>query len=128
MRLSYAMLYVKDFKGMKQFYADMLCVEPTSQAASDDWATFEINDIRLALHAIPAAIAANIEITSPPVFRENQAFKMIFEVTDVERERERLESLGASTHRHNWQKAREACDMVDPEGNIFQLRSSCSGG
>jgi len=50
--------------------------------------------------------------------------KLIFEVKDVEGERERLESLGVQTLRRPWQQRGEACDAIDPEGNIFQLCSS----
>jgi len=47
--------------------------------------------------------------------------KLIFEVTDVESERARLESLGIQVLRRPWQKPGETCDAVDPEGNIFQI-------
>lgn len=47
--------------------------------------------------------------------------KLIFEVKDVERERERLESLGIQTMRRAWQKPGEASDAVDPERNVLQL-------
>lgn len=51
--------------------------------------------------------------------------KLIFEVKDVESERSRLESLGIKLLRRPWQKPGEACDAVDPEGNVFQI---CSPG
>jgi len=76
------------------------------------------------LCAIPADIAANVEIACPPVPREDEPVKLIFEVDDVEGERERLESLGILTVRRPWQETGKACDAVDPEGNIFQLCSS----
>jgi len=78
----------------------------------------------LALHAIPAEIAKNIEIKSPPTPREEDAVKLIFEVKDVESERVRLESLGIQVLRRPWQKPGETCDAVDPEGNIFQVWSA----
>jgi predicted enzyme related to lactoylglutathione lyase len=59
--------------------------------------------------------------------REYEAVKLIFEVKDVEAERERLESLGLRTIRRPWQKPGEACDAVDPEGNVFQICSSDLG-
>lgn len=125
MRLRAAMLYVKDFNRMKRFYRDLLGVEPSNHQWTDEWAVFETGGIRFALHAIPADIAAKIEIATPPVPREKDVVKLIFEVTDVERERERLESLGIRTLRRVWQKPGQACDAIDPEGNIFQL---CSPG
>ena len=125
MQLRSAMLYVKDLERMKRFYAGVLGTEPTNESWTNIWATFDRGGIRFALHAIPADTAENIEITSPPVLRENQPVKLTFEVKDVEGERQRLESLGIRTLRRPWQQPGEACDAVDPEGNIFQL---CSPG
>jgi predicted enzyme related to lactoylglutathione lyase len=109
---------------MKRFYGDMLGIEATNQNLENTWAIFDTGDVRFALHAIPAGIADHIEITSPPVPREQEPVKLIFAVEDVEGERERLESLGIQTLRRPWQQSGEACDAVDPEGNIFQLCSS----
>ena len=124
MQLRGAMLYVKDLKCMKRFYGDMLGIEATNQNCNNDWATFDTGNVRFALHAIPADIAKHIEIASPPNPREQDPVKLIFEVKDVEGERERLESLGVQTLRRPWQQPGEACDAIDPEGNIFQLYSS----
>lgn len=119
------MLYVKDLERMKQFYADMLALAPSNVHWTDSWATFDAGGVRFALHAIPAALAQAIEIASPPVPREQAPVKLIFEVDDVEAARERLESLGIQTLRRPWQNPGEACDAVDPEGNVFQF---CSPG
>lgn len=118
------MLYVRDLERMKRFYGDMLGIDTTNQNWTDAWANFDNGNVRFALHAIPADIAKGIEIASPPVPREQEPVKLIFEVKDVERERERLETLGIQTLRRPWQRPGEACDAVDPEGNIFQLCSS----
>jgi len=125
MQLRIAMLYVKDLERMKRFYSDMLGVKPIDQDWTDVWATFDTGGARFALHAIPAEIAKNIAIESPPTPREKDPLKLIFEVKDVESERARLESLGIQILRRPWQKPGEACDAVDPEGNVFQI---CSPG
>jgi predicted enzyme related to lactoylglutathione lyase len=126
MQLRSAILYVKDLERMKRFYSEMLGIVPTNHQWTDTWATFETGGSRFSLHAIPAEIAKNIEIGSPPTPREQDPVKLIFEVNDVESERARLESLGAQTLRRPWQKAGEACDAVDPEGNVFQICASGS--
>lgn len=115
------MLYVKDLERMKRFYGAMLGVEPTNQDWTDVWATFETGGARFALHAIPPEIAEHIEVASPPAPREKEPVKLIFEVPDVESERARLESLGIRMWRRPWQQLGEACDAVDPEGNVFQI-------
>jgi predicted enzyme related to lactoylglutathione lyase len=121
MQLRIAMLYVKDLERMKGFYGEMLGVEPTNQTLTDVWATFHTGGVLFALHAIPADIAKKIEIDCPPVPREGEPVKLLFEVEDVEAERARLESLGILMLRRPWQHPGEACDAVDPEGNIFQI-------
>ena len=124
MQLSSAILYVKDLERMKLFYSQMLGASPTNQGWTDAWATFETGGARFSLHAIPADIAKSIVIESPPSPREQHAVKLVFEVRDVESERARLESLGVQLLRRPWQKPGEACDAVDPEGNVFQICSS----
>lgn len=121
MQLRSAILYVKDLDRMRRFYSEMLGTLPTNHHWTDTWATFETGGARFSLHAIPAEIAKNIEIGSRPRPREEEPVKLIFEVNDVESERARLESLGAQLLRRPWQKPGEACDAVDPEGNIFQI-------
>jgi len=123
MQLRSAILYVKDLERMKLFYSQMLGASP-NEGWTDAWATFETGGARFSLHAIPADIAKSIVIDSSPTPRERHAVKLIFEVKDVESERARLESLGVQLLRRPWQKPGEACDAVDPEGNVFQICSS----
>jgi predicted enzyme related to lactoylglutathione lyase len=123
MQLRSAILYVKDLERMRRFYAEMLGTGSSNQGWTDAWATFETGGACFSLHAIPAEIAKRIAIESPPIPREEQSVKLIFEVTDVELERARLESLGIQILRRSWQRPGEACDAVDPEGNVFQIRS-----
>ena len=80
-----AMLFVKDLPRMAAFYSEVLGLPLKSQ--SETWVEFE----GFALHAIPAAIAAEIEILSPPAAREEMPFKPVFEVEDVAAEIERLD-------------------------------------
>jgi predicted enzyme related to lactoylglutathione lyase len=123
MQLRGAMLFVKDLHRMKRFYGEMLGVEPENRGA-DDWAVFDNGRIQFCLHAIPTALAVDIDIATPPETREEVAVKLMFEVKDLEAERERLESFGARIIRRPWQNRGEAFDAVDPEGNIFQIFSS----
>ena len=121
MRLLTAMLYVKDMQSMKRFYSELLGAGPDTKRSSVSFAVFDTGVARFALHEIPAELARNIEIASPPIPREHDPVKLIFDVEDVEETRARLESHGAQVLRRLWQKPGEACDMADPEGNIFQL-------
>ena len=117
MRLHRAMIYVKDFARMKEFYREMLGSEPVNEKWTDSWAEFDAGGTRFALHAIPSEIASQIQISSPPKAREQDPVKLVFEVEDVERERGRLESLGIKMVQRPW----GSWDGIDPEGNIFGI-------
>lgn len=123
MRLACAMIYVKDFSTMKEFYSAMLGDKPVNEEWTDSWAEFDAGGARFALHAMPAEIAREIEISSPPQPRERNPVKLIFQVENVHAERARLELLGITMMNRPWQNPAESCDGVDPEGNIFQISS-----
>jgi len=118
MRMRLAMLFVKDLPRMAAFYSEVLRLPLKSQ--SETWVEFE----GFALHAIPAAIAAEIEILSPPAAREEMPFKPVFEVEDVAAEIERLETLGVDIPRRSWGTS----DGVDPEGSVFGILAAESRG
>lgn len=85
----------------------------------ENWVEFEGGGARFSLHAIPAAIASQIEVASPPRPREQAPIKLSFEADDAEAEIRRLESLGVTLVRRPWC----AVDGVDPEGNVFGIYS-----
>jgi catechol 2,3-dioxygenase-like lactoylglutathione lyase family enzyme len=119
MHLRGATIYAKDLPRMKSFYRDVLGLRTIGATEIDNYVEFDAGTAMLALHAIPGPIAGNVEIASPPVPRENNPLKLIFEVEDVARERKRLEDLGVTIVERPW----GACDGIDPEGNIFGLTS-----
>lgn len=119
MQLQCAMLFVKNVPLMATFYEDVLGLKPIGETRTDTWVEFETGSARFALHAIPPELAGQIEISSPPRAREKNPVKLIFAVSDVERERARIEALGVTTLIRPW----GACDAVDPEGNVFGIRA-----
>jgi len=119
MRLDQAMIFVKDLERMTAFYRDVIGFQPHEATRQTDWVAFETNGMGFALHAIPEQISQTIEITSPPVPREQQACKLIFAVDDVDGEQTRLERLGVTILRRSW----GGWDFVDPEGNVLGIRS-----
>jgi predicted enzyme related to lactoylglutathione lyase len=121
MRLKTAMLYVKDFAAMKAFYSAVFGSAPVNTQWADTWAVFQTGGADFALHAIPAQYAQEIEISAPPEPREDSPMKLIFTVDNVHAERARLEAIGAFPIQRSWQQPGEACDVLDPEGNVFQI-------
>jgi predicted enzyme related to lactoylglutathione lyase len=120
MRLRCAMIFAKDMKVMMAFYRDAVGLIPLPAESSDGWVEFDAGGAAFALHAIPAHIANDIEITTPPTAREETPIKLVFEVLDIEVARRQLIDHGAMMF-EPWSSS--ACDGVDPEGNVFQIVS-----
>ena len=118
MRMDCAVLFVKDLGEMTAFYRDVIGFRPVGETARDDWIEFDAGGTPFALHAIPADIASNISISSPPVARQSQNCKLIFASSDLDREQARLEAAGVTILHRPW----GGWDAVDPEGNIFGVR------
>ena len=112
------MIYVKDLEQMAAFYGDALGLPIITATRTDTWVESDTGSATLALHAIPPHIAEQFTITTPPHPREENPIKIIFGVKDLESEYTRLKTLGVDLKMRPW----GACDGIDPEGNIFQLR------
>jgi len=118
MELRQAMIFAKDMDRMVAFYRDGLGLRLIPETHQDGWAEFDAGGCRLALRATPAAIAATIEIASPPRRRSNTPLKLVFQTADVEAARTHLLSQGAVMSEVS---GRGDCDGLDPEGNVFQI-------
>lgn len=119
MRLIQAMIYVKDLPRLSTFYAATLGLRPIAETRTSAYVEFDAGPVTFALHAIPPHLAGQIEITSPPMPREDNPMKLSFAAEDLAAGRRRLESLGVTILDRPW----GAWDGVDPEGNIFAVRS-----
>jgi predicted enzyme related to lactoylglutathione lyase len=116
-------LYALDMEAITAFYAAIVGMETLSQTA--DLTVLESPDMQLLVHRIPAAIAATIRLSSPPVRREDTALKFFFTVPSLAAARAKARALGGEVGDENWQgPGFIVCNAVDPEGNIFQLRES----
>jgi predicted enzyme related to lactoylglutathione lyase len=112
------MIFTKNTERMATFYRDALGLTPLSAESSNGWLEFDAGGVALALHEIPAHIAKDIEITSPPTIREGTPIKLVFEVQDIEVARLHLINHGAVMAEPS---AWGSCDGTDPEGNVFQV-------
>jgi predicted enzyme related to lactoylglutathione lyase len=77
----------------------------------------------LLIHSIPARIAKTIALESPPVAREDSAMKPVFDVDSLANALEQVTQRGGIvTERTFTLDGLTRHDIVDPEGNIVQLR------
>lgn len=103
---------------MTVFYRDVLGLRPVEETRLPDWVEFH-GAAQFSLHAIPADIAAGISIDSPPRPREQGVTKLTFVVADVQATLAALEGMGLPLLKRPWGDL----EAVDPEGNVFALRS-----
>lgn len=119
------MIYAKDAQALVQFYAAVLQLLECTQESQAELGFFVLQGrgIELIIHAIPAAYAAEIQIETPPVPREDSALKFFFSVHDLKHAGDVAVEWGGSISEQVWEAALyRYCNGIDPEGNVFQLR------
>jgi len=118
-----AVVFAKDIARVSRFYEQVIGLERVHEVA--DHVVLESEGFELVVVAIPAEIAARIEISTPPVRRENTAVKLVFHVADLDAARTAARAAGGelnpAAREWSFQGAR-VCDGHDPEGNVIQLR------
>ncbi|MBV8624147.1 MAG: hypothetical protein JO174_11740 [Herbaspirillum sp.] len=120
-----AVLFAKDVARLAAFYAQVLAVVP--KHAHPEKVVIEAADFLLVIHAAPPAVSAGIEITTPPVLRENVPAKLFLPVRSLAQARLSTERLGGGMKPEAaaWDgPGFRACDGFDPEGNVVQFREA----
>jgi predicted enzyme related to lactoylglutathione lyase len=119
-------IFAVDVNKVAAFYQAVIGVSPCPQPGDHK------NDLRLCkaneeilIHSIPAHIAKTIKVQSPPIPRDESAMKPIFDVESLTESLTEVSNNGGivtqitftldSLTRH---------DVLDPEGNVIQLRGS----
>ena len=118
-----AVIYAKDLARLSAFYTQVTALPVVHSDA--DYAVLQSPTFQLVVHAIPAPIAATIEIADPPVRREDAAVKLMFLVPSIADARAQAARLGGELNPpgREWQfGSYRVCDGHDTEGNVFQLR------
>lgn len=120
-----AVLFAKDVARLAAFYAQVLAVVP--KHAESEKVVIETQDFLLVIHAIPPAVAATVEIVSPPVLRADVPVKLFLPVRSLAQARVSATALGGGLKAVDaeWSgPGFRACDGFDPEGNVVQLREA----
>ncbi|RVU43720.1 VOC family protein [Rubrivivax rivuli] len=120
-----AVVFAKDVPRLASFYAHVIGM--TEVASDDHHVVLGAEGFQLVVHGIPAAIARQIEITSPPELREDTALKICLPVESIAAARAQAAALGGGVKapRAEWTaRGFRACDGHDPEGNVFQVREA----
>lgn len=116
-------VYAKDLPRLAAFHVAVLGMRQVH--ADDDIAVLASPDLQLLVHRIPAHIAADITIESPPVRREDCAIKFFATVPSLADAGTAAAALGGQLFDERWQgPGFVVCNAMDPEGNVFQVRES----
>src|SRR5687767_12404039 len=93
-RLAHVMIFVKNLAQAAEFYHRVFGLEPQSTSDPGFMVLGPPGERCIALHAIPASIAEQINITVPPRRRDDVAYKVCFEVADLEASRSAIIAAG----------------------------------
>ena len=81
--------------------------------------------LQLVIHALPAEIAARVKIGTPPQRRADVALKFFVTVPAIAEAESAAQALGGQVFDERWQgPGFAACNAMDKEGNVFQLREN----
>ena len=123
--VSALVIFAVNVKNVANFYESILGLSRSAKPGDSK------QDIRLCsdqdeilIHSIPTHIAKTISLTSPPVPREEMAMKPVFEVGSLSNALAQVPLLGGVvTDRTFTSDGVTRHDIIDPEGNVIQIRS-----
>lgn len=120
-----AVIFAKDVARLAAFYEQIFSL--AVKYSSPDKVILETSTLLLVIHAIPTDVAASIQLSEPPLLRENSALKLILPVQSLAETRAIAHALGGglAPESMEWSAGNfNACDGFDPEGNVLQFRES----
>ncbi len=118
-------MYAKEVERLALFYQSLLGM--TRVHATPELVILRSPDLQITIHPLPAVVAAQAEISVPPVPRDNAAYKFFHTVPSLAGAAEVAASLGGEVLPELWHGPGFVVrNAVDPEGNIFQVRESAS--
>jgi predicted enzyme related to lactoylglutathione lyase len=118
-----AVVYAKDVARVSAFYAAVLGVVDVGR--EDGYVVVETAEYQLVVVAVPAPIAQDVVLATPPARRTETALKFSFPVDSIARSRAAAAQHGGQIDapEREWQFLDDlVCDGEDPEGNVVQVR------
>lgn len=116
-------IYAVDSQRIASFYQQVAGM--TILHERDDLTVLQSPDIQLLIHRIPDQYAKAISISSPPEKREYAALKFFLTVDSLDDVNGVARALGGEVFEERWQgPGFIACNAMDPEGNVIQLRQA----
>jgi predicted enzyme related to lactoylglutathione lyase len=120
--MSALVVFSPDVRRLAGFYERVLDAQPTTEPSGDVRLRNDLDEVLI--HSIPKQMAAQIEMRVPPAPRKNSPMKPIFEVTALAKALQLVESHGGVVTSHTFRlDGITRHDVLDPDGNVIQLRS-----
>ena len=117
------LIYAKDFQSLASFYERVLGMQRLHE--DEHIIVLESAALQLVIHALPAEIAARVKIGTPPQRRADVALKFFVTVPAIADAESAAQALGGQVFDERWQgPGFAACNAMDKEGNVFQLREN----
>lgn len=117
------LIYAKDFQSLASFYEQVLGMQRLHE--DEHVIVLESAALQLVIHALPAEIAAQVRIGTPPQRRADVALKFFITVPAIAEAQSAAQALGGQVFDERWQgPGFAACNAMDREGNVFQLRET----
>ncbi|MGE8441602.1 MAG: VOC family protein [Comamonas testosteroni] len=117
------LIYAKDFQSLAGFYEQVLGMQRLHE--DEHIIVLESAALQLVIHALPAEIAARVKIGTPPQRRADVALKFFVTVPAIAEAQSAAQALGGQVFDERWQgPGFAACNAMDKEGNVFQLRET----
>jgi hypothetical protein len=120
--MSALVVFSVDVGRLAAFYEAILEARPLVESSGDIRLVSDQEEVLI--HSIPARIARTIEIISPPEPRDTSPIKPVFDVGSLESALEAVRATGGVvTDRQFSLEGLTRHDVLDPDGNVIQLRS-----
>ena len=118
-------IFSVDVRRLAAFYEAVLGVTPTEANLVES--VFDFAAVVANTQSVPASVTEAISIQSPPEARERSPIKPVFDVDSLRAALEAVErNGGVVTGRTFSIDGLTRHDVLDPDGNIIQLRSPSS--
>jgi predicted enzyme related to lactoylglutathione lyase len=108
---------------LAQFYERVLGATAAPESSGDIRLITDVDEVLV--HSIPERLSAEISLRTPPFPRDDAALKPVFEVQSLSATLRRVAANGgAVTDRTFRLDGIIRHDILDPDGNVIQLRSA----
>jgi predicted enzyme related to lactoylglutathione lyase len=116
-------IFSPDVRRLAMFYERVLEAHPTTESSGDVRLSSARDEVLI--HSIPKKTAAGISISTPPAPRDTSALKPVFDVRSIRTTLQRVEENGGVVTSRTFRlNGITRHDVLDPDGNVIQLRSA----